>query len=84
MLILVQLTFVDSIPPSELVWATMVLIPKRKGGYRGIGVVVVAWKMCAEVVNFSLKRSVELHAALHGFREGQRMGAATLEANLDQ
>ena len=38
-------------PLAELAWATMVLIPKGKWEYWGIGLVEVAWKLCAVVVN---------------------------------
>ena len=62
-----------------------VFTPKMEGGgYWGIGIVEVVWKVYATVVNFGLKRSVTLHDALHGFRAGRGMGAATLEANLVQ
>ena len=40
--------------------------------------------MCSLVANCCLKISVVLHGALHGFREGQGTGAATLEENLSQ
>ena len=36
------------------------------------------------MVNCSLKRSFIFNKALHGLREGQEMGTATLEAKLDQ
>ena len=59
--------------------------PKREGGgHRGIGPMELVWKVCAAVLNYRLKRSVILHDALHGFREGRGMGTATLEANLAQ
>ena len=35
------------------------------------------------MVNCHLKPCVELHDTLHGFREGQGTGTATLEANLE-
>ena len=38
-------------PLAELAWATMVLIPKGKWDYWVIGLVEVAWKVCAVVVN---------------------------------
>ena len=62
----------------------MVLLLKGKGEYRGIGLVEVLWKVCPVVVNFRLKRSVVLHGALHGFREGRGTGTATPEANIAQ
>ena len=44
----------------------------------------VVWKVCAMVVNFRIKRSVNLHDALHGFRLGRVTETATLEAKLEQ
>ena len=81
---LVQRTFGDVNSPSELAWATMVLILKGKGDYQGVGHVEVAWKLCAAVVNCWLKRGAFLCGALHGFRCGLGTGTAKLEANLSQ
>ena len=43
-------------------------------------------KVCSVVVNCRLKRSVVIHDALHGFREGRGTATTTamLEAKLDQ
>ena len=73
-MILVQRTFGDGTPPEELAWATMILILKGKGEFWGIGLVEVAWKFCATVVNCPLRRGVVLHDALHGFRGGAGNG----------
>ena len=54
--------------PEQIAWVKMVLITKGKGGYRGIDLVEVLWKVCLVVVNFSLKRSIMLYNALHRFR----------------
>ena len=53
--------------------------PKRRGGYWGIGLVEVFWKVCAEVVNCGLKRSVTLHDVMHGLMAGRGTGTATLK-----
>ena len=45
----------------------MVLFLKVKGECWGIGMVEVAWKVCAAVLNLILKRGVELHDSIHGF-----------------
>ena len=82
--ILVQQTFVEGTPPEELAWATMVVIPKGKEEFHGIGLAEVAWKVCAAVTNCWLKQGVVLHDALNGFRVGQGMGTSTLEAKLYQ
>ena len=81
---LLHWTFRDGTPPEELTWATMVLIPKGKGEFRGIIIEEVAWKVCATVVNCRLVRGLVLHEALHGFRSGRETGTATLDANSDQ
>ena len=62
----------------------MILITKGKGGYSGIELVEVLWKVCAVVVNCRLKRSVVLHNELDGFITWRGTGMATLEANMDQ
>ena len=81
---LIKRTFGDGTLPGEVTWATMVFLPKGSGEYRGIGLVEVVWKVCVAVVNFRLKKSVDLHDTLHSFRAGRGMGTATLEANLEQ
>ena len=79
---LVQVTFRDRMVPDEITWLMMVLLPKRKGEYRGIGIVEVLWKVCSVVVNCHLKRSVVLNDALHGFREGRGTGTSSLESKM--
>ena len=74
---LVQWTFRDGTPPEEL-------IPEGKGEFRGIGLVEVARKVCAAVVNCRMKVGFVLHDTLHGFIEGRGMGTATLETKLSQ
>ena len=81
---LVNWTFGDGTLPEELAWATMVIIPTGMGGFWGIGIVEVAWKVCATVVNFRLRRGVVLHDALNGFRGGRGTGTTTLESKLAQ
>ena len=68
----------------EISWATMVLLPKGKGEYQGIGIVKVLWRVCSLVLNCCLKSSIVFHNALNGFREGWVMGTATLEDNIAQ
>ena len=82
MLRLVQVIFRDGTVPEEIVWANMLLPLKWKWEYRGIGLVEVLWEVCSVVINCRLKRSVVLHNALHGFREGRGTGTEMLEAKL--
>ena len=49
----------------------MVLIPKRKRDYRGIGLVEVMWKLVANILNCGLTASITYHDFLHGFQAGR-------------
>ena len=68
----------------EAAWQTVVLIPKGKGEFRGIGLVEVTWKLMTVILHRRLTTGLQLHDVLHGFREGRDTGTATLEANLLQ
>ena len=65
-------------------WQTVVLIPKGKREYRGIGLVEVTWKVVAAILHLRLTKGITFHDALHGFWEGRGTGTATLEAKLLQ
>ena len=62
----------------------MVLIPKGKKEYRGIGLVEVTWKVVTTILHFQLTTAITYHESLHGFREGRGTGTANLEAKLLQ
>ena len=81
---LFQTTFKDGAVPEEVVWGAMVFLVEGRVEYQGIGLVKLVWKVCATLVNCCLRRSVMLHNALHGFREGRGTGTATLEAKFLQ
>ena len=66
----------------ECTWQTVVLIPKRKGGFWGIGLVEILWKAVASLLNRRLTAEIFYHNAIHGFWEGQ--GIVSLEANFFQ
>ena len=65
-------------------WQAVVLIPKGKKDYRGIGPVEVMWNIVAEILNRRLTASITFHDFLHGFREGRGTGTATLKAKMLQ
>ena len=65
-------------------WQTVVLIPKGKGDYRGIGLVEVMWKVVAVILNRRFTSSITFHDVLHGFRVGRGTGTTTLKAKLLQ
>ena len=60
----------------------MVLLPKGKGGYRGIGLVEVVWKALAVILNRRFAAAITYHNSLHGFQEVSGTGTAILEVNL--
>ena len=66
----------------EAMWQAVVLIPKGKRDYRGIGLVEVMWKVVAAILNLRLVASITYHDFLHGFRAGRGTYTATLKANL--
>ena len=68
----------------EATWQTVVLIPKGKREFRGIGLVEVTWKVVAVILHHWLTAGIKLHDALHRFWEGHGIGMATLEAKLLQ
>ena len=68
----------------EAMWQTVVLIPKGKNEYRGIGLVEVTWKVVTAILHRRLTTAITYHDALHGFRAGRGTGTATLEAKLLQ
>ena len=68
----------------EATWQTVVLIPKGKREFMGIGLVEVTWKVVAVILHRRLTTEIKLHEMLHGFRESRGTGTATLKAKLLQ
>ena len=81
---MVQTAFWDEVLAEEVTWQAVVLIPKEKKDYWGIGLVEVVWKVVAAILNCRFASSITYHDALHGFRAGRGTGTATLEAKLLQ
>ena len=75
---LVQTAFREGRMAEEATWQAVVMIPKGKKDYRGIGLVEVMWKVVSEVLNFRLIDSITYHDFLHGFRADRGTGTATL------
>ena len=65
---LVQTAFWDGDLAEEVTWQAVVLIPKGKGDYRGIGLVEVMWKVVAVILNHRLTSSITFHDVLYGFQ----------------
>lgn len=81
---LVQTCYQTGDLPSELAWASMVLLPKDSGGFRGIGLLEVIWKVLSSIMNARMAATINLHDALHGFRPGRGTSTAIIEAKLVQ
>ena len=81
---LVQTAFWDGDLAEEATWQAVILIPKGKGDYRGIGLVEVMWKVVAVILNRRLTSSITFHDVLDGFRAGRGTRTTTLEAKLLQ
>ena len=79
-----QTDFQEGKLAEEAMCQTVVLIPKGKRGFRGIGLVEVTWKVVAVILHRRLTTGITFHDALHGFREGCGTGTANLEAKLLQ
>ena len=81
---LVQTGFKDGDLAEEANWQVLVLIPKGKKDYRGIGLVEVMWKVLVAILNRRFAASITYHDLLHGFRAGRRIGTTNVEAKLFQ
>ena len=79
-----QTAFRDGDLAEEATWQAVVLIPKGKKDYRGIGLVEVMWKVVVAILNRHFTASITYYGALRGFRAGLGTGTATLEAKLLQ
>ena len=62
---LMQTAFRERDLAEESTWQAVVLIPKGKGDYRGIGLVEVMWKLVAVVLNRRFTSSITFHDVLH-------------------
>ena len=74
--------FRDGTLAEECTWQTVILIPKGKGDFQGIGLVEVLWKAVARLLNCRLTEAILYHDALHRFRLGRGTGTSALEAKL--
>ena len=79
-----QTAFCDGTLDEEYTWQTVVLIPKGRGDFPGIGLIEVLWKAVARLLNCWLTEDISFHNTLHGLWAGQGTGTAALEAKLLQ
>ena len=71
---IIQTAFREGELAEEFTWQAVVLIPKGKGDYRGIGLLEVMWKVVAVILNRCLTSSITFHDVVHGFRAGRGTG----------
>jgi hypothetical protein len=64
---LTQRIFATGQLPTEINWSFLTLIPKPHGGSRGIGLLETLWKLVEAIIDTRIKRTVQIHDALHGF-----------------
>jgi hypothetical protein len=57
--------------PEELTWAVLVILPKTNGGFRGIGLLEVIWKIISSIIQLRVKAQVRYHDIIHGFTGGR-------------
>ena len=81
---LIQTAFWEVELAEEATWQALVLIPKGKKDYQGIGLVELMWKVVAAIINCRFTASITYHDFLHGFQAGHGTGTATLEAKILQ
>ena len=81
---MVQAEFCDGTLAEEGMWQTVILIPKWRRDFRGIGLVEVLCKAVAGLLNFRLTAASTYQDALHRLWASRGMGTAVLEAKLFQ
>ena len=65
-------------------WSSLVIIPKKDGKHRGIGLLEVLWKLVGSIIEKLIKTKVKFHDTLHGFRTSRGTGTAVMEVKLLQ
>ena len=63
-----QAAFRDGTVAEECMWQIVVLIPKGRGDFRGIGLFEVLWKEIASFLDFRLTSAITFHDVIHGLR----------------
>jgi hypothetical protein len=79
---LVQHAFATGELPAEISWSVLVVIPKGYGGFRGIGLLEVIWKVISSIIDSRLQAEIEFDDSLHGFRVERGTSTACIEAKL--
>jgi hypothetical protein len=69
--------------PTQMSWMIIVLLPKNRGNYCGIGLLDPIWKVNEKVMLFWFS-AIKLHDCLHGGLTGWGTGTAIMEVKLQQ
>jgi hypothetical protein len=80
---LVRAVWTHGTIPCQLLWSTLVLVPKGGGDYRGIGLLEPIWKVLEHIMDRQLN-AIKLHDCLHGCRAYRGTGTAVIEAKMAQ
>ena len=81
---LIQTCFQERQVPTQMLWSTVVLLPKGNGNYRGLGLLEISWKIIESIINRRIASKVTFHDALHSFQAKRGTGTACIEAKLLQ
>ena len=66
----------------EFTWHTVILIPKGKLDFHGIGLVEVLWNIVLGILNNHPTVAIHFHDTLHKSHTGRGMGTAFLKDNM--
>jgi hypothetical protein len=80
---LIQAVWECGTVPTQMKWMVIVLLPKGRGDYHGIGLLNPMWKVVEKIMVARLS-VIELHDCLHGALSRWGMGRAIIEVNLNQ
>ena len=80
---LIQAIWDTGTVPRQMLWVTVVLLPKGGGNFQGISLLEPFWNDIEIAVDAQLS-VVQFHDNLHGFVVGRGCGTAGLEAKLVQ
>jgi len=78
---LVQEIYHTGVLPMELLWSVLVLLPKDSGGFCGIGLLEIVWKVVSSIIDARIKASIKFHDALHEFWAKQGKALLLLKQN---
>ena len=81
---ILQVAFQYGTLAEEFTCQIVILIPKCKGDFLGIGLIEVLWKAITSLLNHRITAAIFFHDMLRVFWAGQGTGTPTLEANLLQ